>query len=115
MDCHTALEVREAAKLPLGLPLELQREDRRKLDDAVFELLGVQNSRRRKDLIDRLYHEVAFHFRSIRIVEVQKMEQRRQGGGKGDASQMGFAVDAWNHVDGELHEPLPTWAEDENG
>jgi hypothetical protein len=115
MKCHTALEVREAAKLPLGLPLELQREDRRKLDDAVFELLGVQSPRRRKDLIYRLYREVASHFRSIRIVEVQKMEQRRHGGGKDDVSQTELALDAWNHVDGELHEPLPTWAEDENG
>jgi hypothetical protein len=65
MDCHTADEVREAAKLPLGLPLELQRADRRKLDDAVFELLGVQDRRRREELIDRLYREVAFHLRSI--------------------------------------------------
>ena len=65
MDCHTADEVREAAKLPLGLPLELQQADRRELDDAVFELLGVQDRRRREELIDRLYREVAFHLRSI--------------------------------------------------
>ena len=96
------------------MPLELQREDRRNLDDAVFELLGVQNPRRRKDLIDRLYREVASHFRSIRIVEVQKMEQRRQGG-KDDVSQTELAVDAWNHFDPELQEPLPTWMEDDNG
>ena len=115
IDCHTALEVRQAAKLPLGLPLELQQDDRRNLDDAVFELLGVQNPRRRKDLIDRLYREVAFHFRSIRLVEAQKMEQRRHGGGKDDVSQTELALDAWNNVDGELHEPLPTWTEDENG
>jgi hypothetical protein len=115
MGCHTALEVREAAKLPLGLPLELQQEDRRNLDDAVFELLGVQNPRQRKDLIDRLYREVAFHFRSIRIVEVQKMQQRRHGGGKDDVSQTELALDAWNHADGKFQEPLPTWAEDENG
>ena len=107
--------VRDAAKLPPGLPLELQQEDRRKLDDAVFELFGVQNPRRRKDLIDRLYREVASHFRSIRIVEVQKMEQRRHGGGKDDVSQTELAVDAWNHADGEFQEPLPTWVEDENG
>ena len=115
MDCHTALEVRQAAKLPLGLPLELQQDDRRNLDDAVFELLVVQNPRRRKDLIDRLYREVAFHFRSIRLVEAQKMEQRRHGGGKDDVSQTELAVDAWNNLDGELHAPLPTWAEVENG
>ena len=75
--CHTADEVREAAKLPLGLPLEWQQQDRRELDDAVFEMLGVSNAARRQELIDQLYREVALHHRSIRIVEVQKMEQRR--------------------------------------
>jgi len=115
MDCHTALEVREAAKLPFGLPLELQRPDRRKLDDAVFELLGVQDRRRREELIGRLYNEVASHFRSIRIVEVQKMEQRRRGGGKDDVSQTDLALDAWNHADPDFQEPLPTWVEDDNG
>jgi hypothetical protein len=112
MDCHTALEVREAAKLPLGLPLELQQEDRRNLDDAVFELLGVENPVRRKDLIDRLYREVASHFRSIRIVEVQKMEQRRHGGGKDDVAQSELSLDAWNQRDPLIQEPLPTWTED---
>ncbi len=93
----------------------MQQEDRRKLDDAVFELFGVQNPRRRKDLIDRLYREVAFHFRSIRIVEVQKMEQRRHGSGKDDVSQTELALDAWNHAVPEFQEPLPMWVEDENG
>ncbi|MGH9752464.1 MAG: HsdM family class I SAM-dependent methyltransferase, partial [Blastocatellia bacterium] len=80
LKCHTAEEVREAANLPLGLPLELQQTDRRALDDAVFELLGVTDPQQRAELIDRLYREVAMHFRAVRIVEVQKMEQRRQGG-----------------------------------
>jgi hypothetical protein len=43
------------------------------------------------------------------------MEQRRQGSGKDDVSQTELAVDAWNHADGKFQEPLPTWAEDENG
>jgi hypothetical protein len=43
------------------------------------------------------------------------MEQRRHGGGKDDVSQTELALDAWNYADGEPHEPLPTWAEDENG
>ena len=114
MDRHTALEVREAAKLPLGLPLELQQEDRRNLDDAIFELLGVQSARRRKDLIDRLYREVASHFRSIRIVKVQKMEQRRRGGGKDDVAQAELATDAWNNSGPVVQVALPTWVEDDN-
>jgi hypothetical protein len=113
MDCHTADEVRGAAKLPLGLPLELQQADRRELDDAVFELLGVRDRRRREELIDRLYREVTFHFRSIRIVEVQKMEQRRHGGGKNSVSQMELAHDAWSHLDPEFQKPLPMWLHDQ--
>jgi len=109
MDCHTTDEVREAAKLPLTLPAELQKADRRQLDDAVFELLGVTDARRRQDLIDRLYREVALHFRAIRIVEVQKMEQRRQGNGKNNISQQQLALDAWKHLEPELQKPLPQW------
>ncbi len=115
MACHTAEEVREAAKLPLGLPLELQRADRRELDDAVFELLGVQDPLRRRELIDRLYREVAFHFRSVRIMEVQKMEQRRHGTGKDNVSQMELALDAWKHLELNLQMPLSTWLDEQTG
>jgi hypothetical protein len=107
--CHTADEVRDAATLPLGLARELQQEDRRGLDDAVFELLGVADPQRRADLIDRLYVEVAQHFRSIRIVEVQKMEQRRHGGGRDRVSQLELALDAWSELDPEWQTPLALW------
>lgn len=109
LNCHTAAEVREAAKLPLELPKELKQPDRRELDDAVFELLGVADARRRADLINRLYREVALFFRSIRIVEVQKMEQRRHGSGRDDVSQMQLALDAWNDLEPELQKPLSLW------
>ena len=111
LNCHTAEEVREAAKLPLGLPDELQQPDRRELDDAVFELLGVADPGRRRGLIDRLYREVAFHFRSIRIVEVQKMEQRRHGG-RDRVSQTELAVDAWTQLDDEWQKPLSVWLDE---
>src|SRR5262249_41481249 len=94
LKCHTAEEVREAANLPLGLPNELQQADRRELDDAVFELLGVTDPKERAELIAQLYREVSLHFRSIRIVEVQKMEQRRQGG-RSTVSPHQLAQDAW--------------------
>ena len=41
MDCHTPERARRIAAGPVVLPLELQQHDRRDLDDAVFELLGV--------------------------------------------------------------------------
>lgn len=113
--CHTAAEVREAEKLPLELPLELQRDDRRALDDAVFELLGVADAERRRQLIDRLYREVASHFRAVRIVEVQKMEQRRHGGSTDTVSQMELALDAWNELDPPLKTPLSEWLDEQTG
>jgi len=109
LDCHTADEVREAAKLPLQMPAELQQQDRRLLDDAVFELLGVADVDRRRALIDQLYQEVALHFRAIRIVEVQKMEQRRQGGASREVSAHDLANDAWNELEDDLRIPLSVW------
>lgn len=107
-NCHTAAEVREAAKLPLQLPAELQQPDRYELDDAVFELLGVQDPKRRSALINQMYREVAQHHRDIRIVEVQKMEQRR-GGGTSRVSVMQLALNAWSELDGDLQVPLGEW------
>ena len=42
----------------------------------MFELLGVDDTKERERLCDELYYETAKHFRQIRIVEVQKQEQR---------------------------------------
>lgn len=109
LDCHTADEVREAAELPLQMPAELQQQDRRVLDDAVLELLGVADADRRKALMEQLYREVALHFRAIRIVEVQKMEQRRQGGASRDVSAHDLANDAWNDLEDDLRSPLSAW------
>jgi hypothetical protein len=108
LKCHTAEEVREAARLPLGMPLELEQRDRRELDDAVFELLGVSDPARREQLIARLYRDVALHFRAIRIVEVQKMEQRRHGG-RENVSPTALAQDAWEALEPEWQKPLGEW------
>ena len=109
LDCHTADEVREAARMPLHLPAELEQGDRRQLDDAVFELLGVVDGDERSALIDRLYRELAIHFRAVRIVEVQKMEQRRQGGASRDVSAQDLAKDAWNELEDDLRISLASW------
>jgi hypothetical protein len=76
MSCHSPERARELALRPLELPEELRQPDRRELDDAVFEMLGVSDPARRNNLVDRLYEEVTRHFRQIRLVEIQKMEQR---------------------------------------
>ena len=76
MKCHNPERARNLAAGPLVLPEELQQPDRRELDDAVFEMLGVSDSGERSELIDRLYEATSQHFRDIRVVEIEKMEQR---------------------------------------
>ena len=51
----------------------------------------------------------------LRVQDIHSSINRPKAKGGGDVSQTELALDAWNHADGELHEPLPTWAEDENG
>ncbi len=46
MDCHSPERARRLAAGPLVLSHELRQPDRRELDDAVFELLGVADPRR---------------------------------------------------------------------
>jgi len=76
MDCHNPDRARRIAAGPIVLSNELQQPDRRALDDAVFELLGVDDLQERAALIARLYEATARHFRDIRVVEIQKMQQR---------------------------------------
>jgi len=114
LECHTADEVRKAAAMPLGLPSELCQQDRRDLDNEVWEILGVTDERRREVLTDRLYREVALHFRSIRVVEVQKMEQRRRTNST-SVVPAGLASDGWTEVGPERTDPLSRWLQDESG
>lgn len=111
-DCHTTEEVLAADKLPLGIPSELRQNDRRELDDAVFEMLGVADAKRRGELINRLYEEITKHMRAIRVMEVQKMEQRRRGARSGEVSQVDLAADAWNELEPEWQQPLRDWLAD---
>jgi hypothetical protein len=74
-------------------------------------MMGVKDSKRRSELVDRLYREVTLHNRNIRIIEVQKMEQRRRTG-TDRVSQLELAFDAWDHLDPEWQKPLPVWLQE---
>ncbi|MCA1850590.1 MAG: hypothetical protein LC672_05985, partial [Acidobacteria bacterium] len=65
------------------------------------------------ELIDQLYREVAQHHRDIRIIEVQKMEQRRGGGSK--VSPLQLALGAWDQLDPQWRKPLTQWLEEQTG
>jgi type I restriction-modification system DNA methylase subunit len=108
MDCHSYRRALELAERPIGLSDELNQPDRRQLDDAVFELLGVGNASERRILVDRLYAESASHFRAIRVTEIQKMEDRSHGGGsRFTAAEQ--AADAWDAIDLIDLAPLADW------
>lgn len=113
-DCHSYDRAMQIASRPISLATELRQPDRRELDDAVFELLGVKNATQRKRLVDKLHEETAQHFRAIRVTEIQKMEDRRAGGPRRFAAS-DLAADAWDAVDLDDVTPLPDWLKNNAG
>lgn len=110
MDCHDPEKARLIGNGPINLSNELGETDRREFDDAVFELLGVKNSEERADLVDRLHEATARHFRDIRIVEIEKMEQRSKSGNR-KITAGEIAADIWDALAFEDCLPLQEWLE----
>jgi hypothetical protein len=54
------------------------------------------------------------HFRAVRIVEVQKMEQRRHGG-RTTVSANQLAQDAWEELEARWRQSLSEWLATQNG
>jgi hypothetical protein len=108
MDCHTPERARRIAAGPVVLSNELHQGDRRDLDDAVFELLGVVDPQERADLVGRLYEATARHFRDIRVVEIEKMQQRAKSN-NGRFSVHDLAADIWDAAELEDATPLAEW------
>jgi type I restriction-modification system DNA methylase subunit len=108
VNCHSYDRAMAISLGELVLPEELRQADRRELDDAVFELLGVESAAERFRLTDRLYEETAMHFRAIRVTEIQKMEDRAKGGRR-QFSPSELAADAWDALDLPDIVPLADW------
>ena len=108
MECRSSERIKRLAENPIALPNELKMADRRDLDLAVFELLGVANAREREKLVDELYYETANHFRQIRIVEVQKQEQRAKSDGREFRTDE-LAADLWDSLQEDEKQPLAAW------
>ena len=109
MDCHTPERARRLATGPMVFSHELQQPDRRDLDDSVFELLGVTDPKQRDELIGRLYEATARHFRDIRVVEIEKMQQRAKSDNHGRFSVRDLAADIWDAAELEDATPLAEW------
>lgn len=81
---------------PVELPEELRQADRRQLDDAVFELVGIQDPAERTQLIERLYQEVTLFNRRVRILELQAIENKIRAGRKTSTSPKAIAQEIWD-------------------
>jgi len=108
MECHAAERARKLAEKPISLPWELQQPDRRALDLAVIELLGVSNQKEREALCDELYHEATAHFRHNRILDIQKQEQRAGAEGREFRTDE-LAADLWDALADDEKQPLAEW------
>lgn len=108
MDCHSPERAHAIASGPLVLSQELRQSGRRELDDAVFELLGVTDASQRDQLVDRLHLATAEHFRRIRVVEIQKMEQRTKSKNT-RVTVAELASDVWDAAIFKNKDPLERW------
>ena len=76
LQCHSEEAMREILLQEAKLPAELCQEDRRELDECVFELIGVTNKQERKKMVDELYRVTTEYYRYQRTQDIQAMENR---------------------------------------
>ena len=109
LQCHSSEAMREILCESPQLPEELRQSDRRELDDCVFELIGVKDEDRRKELVDELYIETTNYYRYQRTQDIQAMEDRA---GK-NAHRFGpqdLASSIWHSLsDAEKAQPISDW------
>jgi len=92
----------------VSLSDELCQSDRRVLDDAVLEMIGMADPQERATILDELYLETARHYRQVRIVEVQKQVQRT--GGHRRLTAEDIAASIWDSLgDDDKGPPLADW------
>ena len=108
MECRSSERAVKLDQNPVSLPLELQMNDRRDLDMAVFELLGIKDGAERERICDELYFETASHFRRSRIIEIQKQEQRAKADNRGFRTEE-LAADLWDALEEEEKITLSEW------
>jgi hypothetical protein len=108
MECQSAVRAKKLAENPVGLSWELQQPDRRALDLAVLELLGVADAKEREKLCDELYHEATAHFRHNRILDIQKQEQRSKTEGR-EFQTDELVADLWDSLTPDEKQPLAEW------
>jgi len=74
---------------------EFELRDRRELDDAVLELLGIEDSQEREALRERIYHAIETDYRAIRERELIAQKDRARSKRKGRVTAGDLAHDIW--------------------
>ncbi len=77
---------------------ELDMPDRRELDDAVLELMGVDDAEERADLIERLYGYLRWFFEETRQKEEQAIANKKRTAHRGQASPADIAKQVLQEV-----------------
>lgn len=109
LQCHSEEAMREILRKPPELAKELCHEDRRDLDDCVFELFGVTDKKKRQILLEELYRETAENYRYQRAQDIQAMEDRSGKKGRRLGAQ-DLAESIWNSLaDTEKSPPIIEW------
>lgn len=77
---------------------ELTMKDRRELDDAVFELLGVKSSTERRRLVDALHSYLAEMFEAIRRKEETGITNKKSAGRRAVARPIDIAKQIYEEI-----------------
>ena len=81
---------------------EFEMEDRRNLDDAILELIGVVDAPDRNSLQRAIYDDIELFQRSIRKRELIAQRDRRKSGGRSSVTPQALAGELWEENSGEL-------------
>jgi hypothetical protein len=107
--CHTEEHMREILARPIELSQELQQPDRRMLDDAVFEMIGVKDAGQRARMLDDLYLQTAGYYRYQRTLEIQGM-RNRAAASQGQIGPRDLAASVWDSLSPkEKGQPVSEW------
>jgi len=87
---------------------DIEMADRRSLDEATLEVLGLCDDEERRELVSSLYSEVGLLYREIRDVELKKQAERRITARRDRASPRTIAEEIWEEFDKGTVRPFPT-------
>ena len=82
---------------------EFKLYDRRELDDATLEILGIEDADERAALRDRLYDDVTELQKAIREREIIAQRDRRKASRRGELTPQATAAELWSEYRSSLN------------